>query len=195
VTSYQLAYLVPWWALCPPPQTGESIDCRLRACSNPNLRTRLDGLNKDLDSWNTRYYIHNFKLDCDRVKVPQLDYPRRDYIIQVARFDPAKGIPDAIKSYAKLRRDLYRAADVPQLLITGVSAIDDPDGTLIYDQTMELLESYPDIASDVCVMRVGPTDQLLNALMSQAKSALQLSTREGFEVKVSEAVHKGYVSF
>src|SRR4051812_12085556 len=40
-------------------------------------------------------------------------------------------------------------------------------------------------------MRVGPTDQILNVLMSNALVALQLSTREGFEVKVSEALHKG----
>ena len=32
---------------------------------------------------------------------------------------------------------------------------------------------------------------VLNALMANAKIALQLSTREGFEVKVSEAVHAG----
>jgi glycosyltransferase involved in cell wall biosynthesis len=32
---------------------------------------------------------------------------------------------------------------------------------------------------------------VLNALMANAKVALQLSTREGFEVKVSEAVHAG----
>jgi alpha,alpha-trehalose phosphorylase (configuration-retaining) len=57
---------------------------------------------------------------------------------------------------------------------------------------MELLQKkYPEIASDVCVMRVGPIDQLLDALLSQSKIALQLSTREGFEVKVSEAIHKG----
>lgn len=32
---------------------------------------------------------------------------------------------------------------------------------------------------------------VLNALMSNSKIALQLSTREGFEVKVSEALHTG----
>ena len=32
---------------------------------------------------------------------------------------------------------------------------------------------------------------VLNALMENAKFALQLSTREGFEVKVSEALHAG----
>ena len=32
---------------------------------------------------------------------------------------------------------------------------------------------------------------MLNTLLSKTKIALQLSTREGFEVKVSEAIHKG----
>jgi len=40
-------------------------------------------------------------------------------------------------------------------------------------------------------MRLPPNDQLLNTLISHASIVLQLSTREGFEVKVSEALHKG----
>lgn len=40
-------------------------------------------------------------------------------------------------------------------------------------------------------MRLRPSDQVLNALLSKAKIALQLSRREGFEIKVSEAAHKG----
>jgi hypothetical protein len=40
-------------------------------------------------------------------------------------------------------------------------------------------------------MRVPPSDQMLDALMASAKIALQLSLREGFEVKVSEALHAG----
>jgi len=40
-------------------------------------------------------------------------------------------------------------------------------------------------------MRLAPNDQLLNTLLSASHIALQLSTREGFEVKVSEALHKG----
>lgn len=57
---------------------------------------------------------------------------------------------------------------------------------------MKLLESeYPKIMHDIVVARLPPSDQLLNALLSNAKIALQLSTREGFEVKVSEAIHDG----
>jgi glycosyltransferase involved in cell wall biosynthesis len=40
-------------------------------------------------------------------------------------------------------------------------------------------------------MRLPPSDQLLNTLLSSSHVCLQLSTREGFEVKVSEALHKG----
>ena len=43
------------------------------------------------------------------------------------------------------------------------------------------------------VLRVVDTSDnlVLNALLTNAKIAMQLSTREGFEVKVSEAVHHG----
>jgi len=132
-----------------------------------------------------------------RIRMKQLHYPKRPYIVQIARFDPAKGIPDVLASYAKFRReymtkDDFVERDIPQLVIAGHGAIDDPDATKIYDQTLNLLQSvYKDIIDDVVVMRLGPTDQILNALMSCAHVALQLSTREGFEVKVSEALHKG----
>jgi glycosyltransferase involved in cell wall biosynthesis len=40
-------------------------------------------------------------------------------------------------------------------------------------------------------MRLGPFDQTLNTLLSNSRIVLQLSSEEGFEVKVSEALHKG----
>jgi glycosyltransferase involved in cell wall biosynthesis len=74
----------------------------------------------------------------------------------------------------------------------GNGSVDDPDGTKVYDQTMSKLETnFPEILSSVSVMRLAPNDQLLNTLLSSSHVALQLSTREGFEVKVSEAIHKG----
>lgn len=41
------------------------------------------------------------------------------YFIQIARFDPSKGIPDVIKSYAEFRRLLKKQGDQnpPQLLM------------------------------------------------------------------------------
>jgi len=127
------------------------------------------------------------------------------------------GIPNVIDSYAKLRTLLLeRSPDLskeehPQLLICGHGAVDDPDASIIYDQVMQLIGSnkYRQFASDIVVMRLPPSDQcespciwwlnvrsddlslVLNALMANSRIALQLSTREGFEVKVSEALHAG----
>ncbi|MCJ1396938.1 hypothetical protein MMC11_000130 [Xylographa trunciseda] len=155
----------------------------------------LDGLNKDLNAWAWGFQIHNYNIECQSRVMVKLAYPAREYIIQEARFDPAKGITDLIKSYGKLRQNYMKhlpEEKTPQLVICGHGAIDDPDASKIYDQTMEQLEKhYPDLKDDVSVMRLGPIDQELNALLSQAKVVCQLSTREGFEVKVSEALHKG----
>lgn len=155
----------------------------------------LDGLNKNMSDFDNQFYLNEFEVQCFKNHMNRLAFPDRQYIVQIARFDPAKGIPDVLASYAKFRREYMKSADlndIPQLVIAGHGAIDDPDATTIYDQTMDLLsEKYSDVKNDVVVMRLGPTDQLLNALMHNAHVALQLSTREGFEVKVSEALHKG----
>ncbi|KAG0136205.1 putative trehalose synthase [Tuber indicum] len=119
-----------------------------------------------------------------------------EYITQIARFDPSKGIPEVIESYHKLCTRITRDAPEilpPQLLLCGHRAIDDPDGLIVYNKTIKLLEQpkYAEIAKDVVVMRIGPSDQMLNALLTTAKLVVQLSSREGFEVKVSEALHHG----
>ncbi|EKM83027.1 hypothetical protein AGABI1DRAFT_111552 [Agaricus bisporus var. burnettii JB137-S8] len=159
----------------------------------------LDGLNKDLDPWDSQYYMGEFRALCARERMLELRWPQRDYIIQVARFDPSKGIPNVIDSYVKFRELLKLKSpeledeDHPQLLVCGHGAVDDPDASIIYDQIMQIVNSepYEAYAKDIVVMRLPPSDQLLNSLMSNAKIALQLSTREGFEVKVSEALHTG----
>ncbi|KAG2349609.1 glycosyltransferase family 4 protein [Suillus weaverae] len=145
-----------------------------------------------------QFYMGEFRNLCTKEKMAELKWPQRDYIVQIARFDPSKGIPNVIDSYARLRVMLKESgrvteAEVPQLLICGHGAVDDPDASIIYDQVMNLINSpdYKVYQSDIIVMRLPPSDQLLDALMANAKIALQLSLREGFEVKVSEALHAG----
>lgn len=155
-----------------------------------------DGLNKHMHDWDNQYYLHEFKVQCFKAGMRQLAYPERPYIVQIARFDPAKGIPDVLASYAEFRAALAKgtppAGGIPQLVIAGHGAVDDPDASRIYAETEAALAStYAALRQDVIVMRLGPSDQILNALMACARVALQLSTREGFEVKVSEALHKG----
>lgn len=170
---------------------------RAKVAYLPATTDWLDGLNKPIAEWDMKYYGHLYNMECLKTRITPLDYPARQYFIQVARFDPAKGIPDVLRGYAEFRRrlsseDASKASNPPQLLIVGNSSIDDPDGTMIYDATMTLLETeFSDLTDSVSIMRLPPNDQLLNTLISNAHTVLQLSTREGFEVKVSEALHKG----
>ncbi|OSX64779.1 glycosyltransferase family 4 protein [Postia placenta MAD-698-R-SB12] len=155
----------------------------------------LDGLNKHLAPWDSQFYMNEFRSLCVKDKMNELAWPAREYIVQIARFDPSKGIPNVIDSYARFRalaKGKVSDNEVPQLLICGHGAVDDPDASIIYDQIISLINTkYHEYASDIVVMRCPPSDQLLNALMANSKVALQLSTREGFEVKVSEALHTG----
>ncbi|KAG0635563.1 hypothetical protein HOY80DRAFT_1093012 [Tuber brumale] len=156
----------------------------------------LDGLNKPLEEWDLIFCHHNLHNLCDELEMNHLLYPEREYITQIGGFDRSKGIPDVIESYSKLCALIMRDAPEsvpPQLLICGYGALDDQDAEIVYNETVELLRQskYAAIAKDVIVVRIWPSDQMLNAMITSAKIVMQLSLREGFEVKVSEALYHG----
>lgn len=159
----------------------------------PATTDPLDGLNKPLTEDQMGEYLNFF----DRILFDEKQQPldaNRPYIAQIARFDPSKGLPDVIESYRQVREMLEgEGLPVPQLVLAGNGSIDDPDGIPLYHATMELLRSerYADLASDVKVARLPHMDQLLNTLLRKCRVALQLSRKEGFEVKVTEALMKG----
>ncbi len=159
----------------------------------PATTDPLDGLNKPLTEEQMDYYLQLFNTMLINAQQTPLD-ETRPYIIQIARFDPSKGIPDLLDSYRKLR--IIRAQHnevIPQLVVTGNGSIDDPDGVPIYNQVMSILHSpeYVSFIDDVKVLRLPHIDQLLNTLLRRSTIVLQLSTKEGFEVKVTEALMKG----
>ncbi|KAJ2044190.1 hypothetical protein GGI08_007177, partial [Coemansia sp. S2] len=80
----------------------------------------------------------------------------------------------------------------PQLVLCGHGSIDDPDGTVVYEEIIQLLNQpeYRSYAQDMCVVRLPASDQLLCAVLRGSFCALQLSHREGFEVKVTESLSK-----
>ena len=39
----------------------------------------------------TQYYMGEFRALCVKEKMTELHWPQRDYFVQIARFDPAKG--------------------------------------------------------------------------------------------------------
>lgn len=148
----------------------------------------LDGLNKELSQKDQDYYMMMLnKLLIEEGQEP-LD-PARPIITQIARFDPSKGIPDVIDSYNLLCKKIKKSkkrTPLPQLVITGNSSVDDPDGIPIYDLAMKLKKS-----DDIKIIRLPHYDQLLNALLRRSTIALQLSYKEGYEFKITEALMKG----
>jgi len=162
----------------------------------PATTDPLDGLNKELTQKQHDWNQHLFNELLSHTGQTVLDF-NRPYFIQVARFDPSKGIPDVIEAYRCFRKkfgDLDRPLrETPQLVLVGNGAIDDPEGSVVLEETLMLLEMerYSPLAQDIKVIRVLHIDQLLNMLLRDSTVALQLSHREGFEVKVTEALAKG----
>lgn len=79
----------------------------------------------------------------------------------------AIGIDSVIDSYYKFRNLLKEKSpdlsedEHPQLLLCGHGAVDDPDASIIYDKTMQQINSAPYniYAKDIIVMRLPPSDQ------------------------------------
>lgn len=83
----------------------------------------LDGLNKPLPGSALESYRHYFN-DIARASTgQQLDW-QRGYILQVARFDPSKGIPDLLEGYKLFREKLSKEKEsdskAPQLILVSV---------------------------------------------------------------------------
>jgi len=159
----------------------------------PAVTDPLDGLNKELKD---RYILYNLKLFNKYLLESGQDVLdlNRPYIIQIARFDPSKGIPDVIESYRILCKILEKKnLERPQLVLVGHGAVDDPEGAPLYLNTLDIIKSdkYKHLKKDIKVARLPHNDQILNSLLRRAHIALQLSHKEGFEVKVTEALHKG----
>jgi glycosyltransferase involved in cell wall biosynthesis len=162
----------------------------------PPATDKLDGLNKELTNSQENYYLDIFNSILRKNGQGELDLGR-PYIIQIARFDPSKGFPDVIESYHKLRMKLEkekrRKATIPQLVICGHGSIDDPEGDAIFSDIISMLEldRYRIWREDIKVVRLPHIDQLFNTLLRRSMIALQLSHKEGFEFKVTEALDKG----
>jgi len=168
---------------------------RTKLLMMPATTDPLDGLNKPLRREDLHYYWRQFNRQALDQVGKRVDFWNRPYIIQIARYDPSKGYPDVLKAYRLLRNQMdseFPLSKVPQLVLAGHGSIDDPDGSLIFEEILKILEEedFENIAHDIIPVRVGPSDQILNSILRGARVCLQLSIREGFEIKVSEAIHR-----
>ncbi|MEA3329473.1 MAG: glycosyltransferase [Nanoarchaeota archaeon] len=160
----------------------------------PPTTDPFDGLNKEIDERLFSYYFEFFNTILDNSGQKPMEY-NEEYFIQVARFDPAKGIFDLIEAYRLFFEKINQASSspIPSLVIVGNGAYDDPEGLMIYNQVLDNLkeEKYFSIKGRVRVAMVPFKDQLLNVLIRKSFVSLQLSHKEGYEVKVTEALMKG----
>lgn len=154
----------------------------------PATTDPLDGLNKTMSSNDINWYLSHFQRMCleHGQPVPNINVP---WIVQIARFDPSKGILDVVKSFIEVHNMVQGQV---HLVITGHGSIDDPEGSKIYHEVEHLVNNLSNsVRSCITVLRVPPSDQLLNVILRKSRVALQLSHKEGFEVKVTEAIMKG----
>ncbi|MGV8082263.1 MAG: glycosyltransferase [Coriobacteriia bacterium] len=115
----------------------------------------------------------------------ELNIPRdKPYILQVSRFDKWKDFPGVIKAFRMIRED-YDC----RLVMTGSSAVDDPEGRQVFDEIRS--ESADLVESGDAIILVDTSNVGVNALQRGAAVVMQKSTREGFGLTVAEAMWKG----
>ena len=111
--------------------------------------------------------------------------PDEPIITQVARFDPWKDPLGAIDVYRIVKRKISNV----QLLLISSMADDDPEGWSYYEKTARHAGEDYDIHFLTNLIGVG--DLEVNAFQRATNVALQMSTREGFGLSVTEALWKG----
>ena len=109
--------------------------------------------------------------------------PKLPIICQIGRFDPWKGIDSTIAVYNKVKSSFKC-----QLVLAGGLAADDPEGETILSNIREMVDGDP----NVHILCLPATSGLeINALQRASNIILQLSTKEGFGLTVTEALWKG----
>jgi trehalose synthase len=110
---------------------------------------------------------------------------RRPLLTQVSRFDPWKDPLGVIDAYHVVKE---RFPDV-QLGLVGSMAHDDPEGWLLYNETVAYAGGDRDIYILSNLNNIGAVE--VNAFQVHSAAVIQKSIREGFGLTVSEALWKG----
>jgi trehalose synthase len=105
-------------------------------------------------------------------------------ITQVGRFDPWKDTTGAIDVYRMVKKDVPEV----QLLLVASMASDDPEGWVYFEKTAR----HAGVDENIHILTdlIGVKDLEVNAFQRASDVILQLSTREGFGLTVSEGLWK-----
>jgi trehalose synthase len=99
-------------------------------------------------------------------------------VVQISRFDRWKDPEGTIKAFNLARKEVDA-----RLVLLGNVALDDPEGTQVY-------QSLLDYRDDHIIVLSHQDTALVNALQSSAAVVVQKSIREGFGLTVAEAMWK-----
>ncbi len=109
---------------------------------------------------------------------------KRPLLTQVSRFDPWKDPLGVIDAYRAVKESF---PDV-QLGLVGSMAHDDPEGWLLYNETVSYAAGDRDIYILSNLNSIGAVE--VNAFQVHSNAVVQKSIREGFGLTVSEALWK-----
>jgi trehalose synthase len=134
----------------------------------------LTSKNRQLPTYLARETVAEFGVDVER-----------PLMIQVSRFDPWKNPLGVVAAWRGARETF---PDL-QLALVGSMAADDPEGWEIYDAVRAETRDEP--ACFLFTNQMGVNSHEVNAFQRTADVAVQMSTREGFGLIVSETLWKG----
>jgi trehalose synthase len=132
----------------------------------------LSDKNKELSKEEIEKVYSEFNLD-----------PARPILLQVSRFDRFKDPIGVISAYKLVKKSIPSI----QLVLAGGSADDDPEGSIVLEETLTAANSD----NDIHVLSL-PSDAnvTINALQRVADIVIQKSTKEGFGLTVTESLWK-----
>lgn len=150
-----------------------SLTVPMLAIRPPSINP-LSDKNRDLTESEILSVLDRFEIKADQ-----------PIITQVGRFDPWKDPSGVIDVYRLVKKQF---PTLQLLLIAGMAA-DDPEGWLYFEKTARHAGEDPDVhfLTDL----KGVKDLEVNAFQRASQVVLQMSTREGFGLTVSEALWKG----
>jgi trehalose synthase len=116
--------------------------------------------------------------------------PKRPFMAQISRFDPWKNPLGAVEAYRRATKEIPGL----QLALVGIRrAQDDPEAVRIFRDVRSAARGDENIFlfSRLDQLKGRTNDEFVNAVQTAADAILQLSTREGFGLTVTEAMWKG----
>lgn len=175
------------------------------------IQCRLDGQNKPLTDWDVGFYGREFSSLCRTLQMSIIRYPEgntpdlppwpilnclhvEQYILHLSQFRPGDGTLCLLHSYQKFC-DAYAkehpGRQVPKLLICHRGPFRTPESTVFYDAAMSQIDSSETLSTSVCIIPIGAVDQMWNALLTNARALVQLSTLHGVPEMLLAAIQKG----